>query len=161
MDFEAIKNAEDLHRTSKEVIWQNFERLVAFIFEENGFQVKVNTVKTMNKKKRRQYDVIAKRNNKTLLIECKKWSGNRYRLSQLKKAIDQHKERTQFYRDITQEDAAPIIVTLIEEEIRFYEEVPIVPISRLNSFVNEVLVLGLDIPSAEEICESYLEDKIS
>lgn len=31
-----------------------------------------------------------------------------------------------------------MIVTLIEEEIRSYEGVPIVPILRLNSFINEL-----------------------
>lgn len=136
MNFEDIKNIDDLEEVSKEIVWQNFERLAAFIFEENDFQIKTNAVKTFNKK-RRQYDVIAKKNNQTFLIECKKWAGNRYRLSQLKRAIIQHKERTEFYKNITNEDAIPIIVTLIEEEIQFYEEVPIVPILKLNSFLNE------------------------
>lgn len=136
MNFEEIKSIEDLEKVSKEIIWQNFERLAAFIFEENEFQVKTNIVKTLNRK-RRQYDVIAKKNNQTLLVECKKWAGNRYRLSAIKRAIIQHKERTEFYKDVTGEDAIPIIVTLIEEEIQFYEEVPIVPIHKLNSFLNE------------------------
>jgi Holliday junction resolvase len=110
--------------------------LAAFIFEENDFQVKTNIVKTSNKK-RRQYDVIAKKNNKTFLIECKKWAGNRYRLSALKAAAKQHKERSEFYRNLTDETAIPIIVTLVEEEIRFCEDVPIVPILKLNSFISE------------------------
>jgi len=136
MNFEDIRSIEDLEGVSKEIIWQNFERLAAFIFEKNEFQVRTNVVKTLNKK-RRQYDVIAVKNNLTFLIECKKWSGNRYRLSQLKRAIIQHKERTNFYKNVTNEDAIPIIVTLIEEEIQFYEEVPVVPILKLNSFLNE------------------------
>jgi Holliday junction resolvase len=137
MNFEDIKGIEDLEIVSEGIIWQNFERLAAFIFEKNDFQVKINTVKTFSKK-RRQYDVIAKRGNQTFLIECKKWAGNRYRLSALKRAIEQHKERTAFYKNITEEDAVPIIVTLIEEEIQFYEGVPIVPIQKLNSFINEL-----------------------
>ncbi len=137
MNFESIKSIGDLEEVSNETIWQNFERLVAFIFEENNFQVKINIVKTFEKK-RRQYDVIAKRNSKTFLIECKKWSGNRYRLSALKKAIRQHKERASFYKNITHEDVVPIIVTLIEEEIKSHEEVPIIPILKLNSFIDEI-----------------------
>jgi len=113
------------------------KRLAAFIFEKNNFRVTVNTVKTLNKK-RRQYDVIAWKNNQTFLIECKKWAGNRYRLSALKSAIVQHKERTTFYETITNEDAIPLIVTLIEEEIRVFEGVPIVPVHKLNSFINEL-----------------------
>ena len=136
MIFRDIKNIEDLQKVSKEVAWQHFEELAAFVFEENNFQVEAGKVKTANKK-RRQYDVIAKKNNRTFLVECKKWAGNRYRLSALKAAIEKHKERSEFYRILTNENVIPIIVTLIEEEILFYEGIPIVPILKLNSFINE------------------------
>jgi len=56
----------------------------------------------------------------------------------MKKAVEQHKERTQFYADVTNENAIPLLVTLIEEEIRVYEGVPIVPVQKLNEFVNEL-----------------------
>jgi Holliday junction resolvase len=137
MNFEDIHSIEDLAVVSEEVVWQNFERLAAFIFEKNNFRVTVNTVKTYQKT-RRQYDVIAWKGNQTFLVECKKWAGNRYRLSAVKKAVEQHKERTMFYAAITNEDAVPLLVTLIEEEIRFFEGVPIVSIQKLNGFVNEL-----------------------
>ena len=137
MNFEDIQSLEDLAVVSEEVVWQHFERLAAFIFEKNNFSVKVNTVKIHNKTKR-QYDVIAWKGNQTFLVECKKWAGNRYRLSAVKKAVEQHKERTTFYETITNEDAIPLLVTLIEEEIRLYEGVPIVPVQKLNSFVNDL-----------------------
>jgi len=136
-EFEDIRSVEDLEIVSEATVWQNFERLAAFIFEKNDFRVTVNTVKTWNKK-RRQYDVISRKSNQTFLVECKKWSGSRYRLSALKKAIEQHKERTTFYESITNEEAIPLVVTLIEEEIHVYEGVPIVPILKLNSFIHEL-----------------------
>jgi len=136
-DFGAIKNIEDLEKVSKDAIWQNFEKLVAFIFEENGYFTKINIVKSLNKKKR-QYDVIAKKNALVFLVECKKWSGNRYRLSALKAAVKRHKERSDFYNEATKEQGTPIIVTLIEEDIKFYEEIPIIPIFKLNSFIGEI-----------------------
>ena len=137
MNFEEIHSIEDLETVSEESPWQNFERLAAFIFEKNDFRTTVNTVKILNKK-RRQYDVIARKSTRTFLIECKKWAGNRYRLSALKKAIVQHKERTRFYEHITNEDAIPVIVTLVEEEILVFEGVPIVPVDKLNSFISEL-----------------------
>jgi protease II len=136
MIFKDIKNIEDLQKVSKEVAWQHFEDLSAFVFEENNFQVEVGKVKTSNKK-RRQYDVIGKKNNRTFLVECKKWADNRYRLWALKAAIKKHKERSEFYMILTNENVIPIIVTLIEEEIIFYEGILIVPILKLNSFINE------------------------
>ena len=137
MNFQDISTIEDLQRASGEAIWQNFERLVAFIFEVNDFQVVINKIKTF-KRKRRQYDVIARKNERIFLVECKKWAGNRYRSSALKKAIVQHKERTEFYENLTGEATTPILVTLIEEDIKFYEDLPIVPIFKLNSFINEI-----------------------
>jgi len=137
VNFEDIGSIEDLEIVSEEVIWQNFERLAAFIFEKNDFSVRVNTVKTCHKK-RRQYDVIARKSDQTFLVECKKWAGSRYRLSALKKAVEQHKERTTFYYDITNEDAIPVLVTLVEEEIQLYNGVPLVPVLKLNSFLHEL-----------------------
>ncbi|MEI6293145.1 MAG: restriction endonuclease [Methanomicrobiales archaeon] len=97
MNFEDITCIDDLETISEESVWQNFERLTAYIFEQNDFLVKVNTVKTLNKK-RRQYDVIARKNDQTFLVECKKWARHRYRLSALKKAIEQIKKGPRFMR---------------------------------------------------------------
>lgn len=156
MNFDHIQSIEDLAVVSEEVVWQNFERLAAFIFEKNNFLVSVNIVKSGQKTKR-QYDVIARKDNQTFLVECKKWAGNRYRLSAIKKAVEQHKERAAFYQTITNEDAVPLLVTLIEEEIQVYEGVPIVPVQKLNSFVNELDGLASGNYFCE--CEDELPDE--
>jgi hypothetical protein len=136
MNFDNIDSIEDLETVSRTVIWQNFERLAAFIFEKNEFAVTVNTVKTLNRT-RRQYDVIARNRDRTFLVECKKWAGSRYRLSALKRAVLQHKERTAFFETVMHENAVPVLVTLIEEEILVYDGVPLVPVLRLDSFIKE------------------------
>ena len=51
VNFCGIKNMEDLEKVSKEIVWQNFEKLTAFVFEENNFRVEINAVKTLKKKK--------------------------------------------------------------------------------------------------------------
>jgi hypothetical protein len=148
MNFEDIKSHDDLQKVSTEVVWQNFERLTAFIFEKNNFLVETGRVKTFNKMKR-QYDVIAKIRGKTFLVECKKWSSNHYRLSALRSAVRKHKERAEFYKRLTSEYTIPIIVTLIEEDIQLCEDVPIIPIFRLNSFINEEDI-GLSSPQVAD-----------
>lgn len=135
--FETIGSTGDLEAVAEGSGWQNFERLAAFIFERNGFTVSVGTVKTLNRQ-RRQYDVIAQKNGRTLLVECKQWSGGRYRLSALKQAVGQHRERALFYAGVTGADAVPVMVTLIEEEIRIFNGVPLVPVHRLNAFIGEL-----------------------
>ena len=152
MNFDDIDSFDDLETVSAEGVWQHFEQLAAFIFEKNEFSVNVNTVKTLNRK-RRQYDVIARRGDQTFLVECKKWAGSRYRLSALKRAVLQHKERTALYEIVMQEDAVPVIVTLIEEEILVYEGVPLVPVLRLDAFIRE-----LDNP-AERPSRSFDEEE--
>ncbi len=132
MDFSEIKSPADLERISREGRWQNFEQLAAFIFEENGFKAKVNVVKMFGKK-RRQYDVLAEKGNKLYAVDCKKWSGNRYRLSAIKSAVKKHKERCLRLS----EAAMPLIVTLIEEEIKTHEDMIIIPIHKLNAFLQE------------------------
>lgn len=154
-DFAQIKCLSDLERASREVIWQNFEKLTAYIFEQNDFLVEINAVKT-HKRKRRQYDVIARRMDSTILVECKKWSGHRSRLSALRRAIEQHKERCEFYRTLTGTEGIAVVVTLIEEEIKSYEGVPMVPILKLNSFIREMKSGIYEDQSLELQCD-YLE----
>lgn len=105
-------------------------------------------MKTRNRQ-RRQYDVVAKKNGRTLLVECKRWSGGRYRLSALMQAVRQHRERALFYTSVTDGDAVPVIVMLIDEEIRVFEGVPLVPVHRLNEFINELDRYADDLSFAE------------
>jgi hypothetical protein len=83
-------------------------------------------------------------------VECKQWSGSRYRLSALKTAIVQHRERAVFYDRVMHAGTVfahlpvlsvrtiPVIITLIEEEIRVFDGVPLVPVHRLNAFISEL-----------------------
>ncbi len=131
MEFNQIKSVDGLENASKEAKWQVFEGLVSYIFEQNGFNVKVNVVKIFGKK-RRQYDVIAENKGRTFIVDCKKWKRNN--LSAIKKEIKKHKERCL----LLDKNAVPLIVTLVEENVQEYEGVFVVPIHRLNSFLNEI-----------------------
>ena len=71
----------------------------------------------------------------------------------IKKAVEQHNERTAFYTSITREDAVPLLVTLVEEEIQCYEGVPLVPVLRLNSFIHE-----LDTDAGRNLFREYEDD---
>ena len=136
MNFENLNSINDLIKFCKENNWQDFEKLVSFIFEKNGFLVDCSIVKVFNKKKR-QYDVIAKDNEKVVLVDCKKWAGNRYKSSALKTAVKKHLERCEFYKNFTEKEVIPLIVTEFQEDILFFEDVPIVPVEKLNRFLGE------------------------
>lgn len=129
-----INSLEDLEKLSVEVKWQYFEKLVGWVFEQNNFSVQVNKVFVLSGK-RRQFDVIAERFNDIFIIDCKKWKGNRYKSSALKKAIEKHIERCELFP--TEKKKIPLIVTLMQEDIQEVNNVKIVPIDKLNVFIND------------------------
>lgn len=148
--FESIGSIAGLDTVAEGSPWQDFEWLAAYIFMQNGFETRVGTVKTRNRQ-RRQYDVIAQKNGRTLLVECKQWSGGRYRLSALKQAVGKHVERAQFYESVTGVVALPVMVVLVEEEIRIFEGVPLVPVHLLDAFIAELDIGADGFSCAEEM----------
>lgn len=128
-----IKSIKDLENISSAAKWQYFEKLVAFIFGENGFDARQNVI--INFPQKRQFDVIAKRYKVTYLVECKKWKSKKQRASALKGAVVKHLERCALYGTL-HEEGVPLIVTLLEEDITEHNGVMIVPIMKLNWLIN-------------------------
>ncbi len=136
MEF-PIKSVADMEKLSKEVTWQYFEKIVGYIFEQNGFDVNVGVIVKDGYGIKRQFDVVAERYGLTYLIECKKWKSRKEYNSAIKSAVKKHMERCILFRN-ARGDGIPIIVTLIEGEVEMHEDVPIVPIMKLNWFINNV-----------------------
>ncbi|MCX6815769.1 MAG: restriction endonuclease [Candidatus Aenigmarchaeota archaeon] len=137
MEF-PVNSISDLEKLSHAVKWQYFEKLTAFIFEKNDFEAEQNTViKTGSSK--RQFDVIAKKYGTTWLVECKKWKGRTEKTATLKSAVKKHMERCDMYAIKTGETIRPVVVTLLDDSIEEHEGVPIIPILKLNWFLNDML----------------------
>ena len=98
---------------------------------EKGLDAKQNVI-IKNESYKRQFDVIAKRYGETYVVECKKWKG-KSRVSGLKPAVKKHLGRCGFYGKCT-----PLVVVLADDNIAEINSVPIVPINRLNSFINNL-----------------------
>ena len=129
-----INSVNDLEKISSTVKWQYFEKLVAFIFQENGFDAQQNII-VKDGLHKRQFDVIAKKYSVTYLVECKKWKGKQ-RIASLKPAVKKHLERCSLYVEVHAEKVLPIIVTLVDDKVEDENGVPIVPIMKLNWFIN-------------------------
>ena len=127
-------NIEEFNNLLENSDWQDFEKLVGYVFEENDFLVDYGFVKVFKNKKRRQYDLIAENDNSIFIIDCKKWSGNRYKSSALKKAIEKQIERSRFIK--SDKEKVSLIVSLLDEDIKIHKGAYIVPINRLNWFLN-------------------------
>jgi protease II len=131
-----INSVEELEKLSEKVTWQYFEKLVAFIFEKNGFETQQNVVLTKDKE-RRQYDVIAKKNNITYVVECKRWKSRAGVVSAIQDAVDIHLDRGKFYSELfPEEQTYPLLVIPLQGMPEQHQEVLIVPLLSLNWFLN-------------------------
>ncbi len=128
----AINLGADLEDVSEYLNWKDFESLTGIILEEKDFEVTKNLILT---KPRMEIDVIGKKMDIALLIDCKHWKN--MSKSALDEIVKKQIERVKRYvadEDIT---ALPVIVTLHQEGTQLVENVPIVPIMKLPSFLDE------------------------
>jgi len=117
--------------------WQWFEKLAAMVFGENGFAVRQGEVRMFGAT-RRQYDIIAEGPRFIIAADCKRWSGNRGKASQAKRAAEAQAERCGLLRQGNPKEIIPMIITLGSEGISVHPGVPVVPIGMLNSFLNSI-----------------------
>ena len=129
----AIKNGVPIEEVSRYIDWKDFEGLVAEILDSKHFDVLRNFRMT---KPTMEIDVVGVRLGIALLIDCKHWKRLSY--SALETIVVKQVERVKHYvsnaKDVI---AAPVIVTLNQEETSFINRVPIVPILQFSSFIDE------------------------
>ena len=129
----AIRNGATIEDVSEFLSWQNFEELVSRVLDENGFQVQKNLVLT---KPRMEIDVVGVKLGISILIDCKHWK--RMTQSALNDIVNKQVERVKRYVEKTNSASAiPAIVTLHQEKVNFVNQVPIVPVMQLSSFLDE------------------------
>lgn len=128
-----IKMGAPLDEVSRSLDWKNFESLAAEILDASEFETTRNLILT---KPRMQIDVVGIKSDVAILIDCKHWK--RSSKSSLDKAVKMQIERTKrFLKTEKIRAAIPAIVTLYQEETRFIDKVPIIPIFQLSAFCEE------------------------
>ena len=129
----AINNGVPIEEVSRYIDWKDFEGLVAEILDTKHFDVLRNFRMT---KPTMEIDVVGVRLGIALLIDCKHWK--KLSRSALETIVVKQIERVKYYisnaKDVI---AAPVIVTLNQEETSFINKVPIVPILQFSSFIDE------------------------
>lgn len=129
----AIQMGAPVDEISRMLDWKDFESLAAEILDSSGFETTKNLVL---KKPRMQIDVVGVKSGVAVLVDCKHWKRLSY--SALENAVKKQIERTKHYLTNQKIQAAiPAIVTLYQEEVRFINKVPIIPIFQLYSFCDE------------------------
>jgi len=129
----AIKSGAPIEEASRDVDWKDFEGLVAEILESKNFEVIRNF---RMRKPTMEIDVVGIHLGVAVIIDCKHWK--RMTNSALEKIVLRQIDRVKHYVVNTDEVvAAPVIVTLYQEETKFISKVPIVPIIQFSSFIDE------------------------
>ncbi len=140
----AIKSGAPIEEASRDVDWKDFEGLVAEILESKNFEVIRNF---RMRKPTMEIDVVGMHLGVAVLVDCKHWK--RMTNSALEKIVLKQIDRVKHYVANTDEGvkryvastnevvAAPVIVTLYQEETKFVRKVPIVPIIQFSSFIDE------------------------
>ena len=129
----AIKSGAPIEEASRDVDWKDFEGLVAEILESKNFEVIRNF---RMRKPTMEIDVVGMHLGVAVLIDCKHWK--RMTNSALEKIVLRQIDRVKHYvADMDEVVAAPVIVTLYQEETKFVSKVPIVPIIQFSSFIDE------------------------
>lgn len=141
------KNIEDILENYD---WKKFEKMIAEIFQENGFYIKQNF--RFKTRKRYEIDVVAVKGNRIFCIDCKWWGKGRYKKTGLKRAIESQEKRVkELHKFLKKNPIAkhmlkitqsykinPLIVTLHEEDTIKENDTFVVPVWKLNRFVTDV-----------------------
>jgi Holliday junction resolvase-like predicted endonuclease len=149
-EIENLVRKNPMEEVLKNFDWKDFEEIVAEIFRRHDFIVKKNF--RFKTKKRYEVDIIAVRQNLVFCVDCKRWSGGRYKKSGIKKSVEMQEKRTNVIKNILEknpilrktlkiEDEPKIkslLVTLMEEDLVKEKNTFIVPVFKLNSFLLEI-----------------------
>ena len=146
-----IEQGVEIAEVVKLMNWKDFEGLVASILSENSFRCTESFRRrgTANMQGM-EIDVIGVRGHMTLSVDAKMWSVRGGKASALRSAAEKQKERT--IRLTTQllrlskkipsmvkgrYTIIPVMVTWLVEEVEIHEGVPVVPVFKLNSFIQD------------------------
>jgi len=148
----AVKAASlgaDLEHISNLLCWQEFEEIAAFALKNNGYEVS-NNVRFKNAARRWEIDVVGCKKPLVICIDCKHWQHG-IAPSVLKRLVDSQVERTRAFADSlpnpslklecskwSEAKFIPSILSLIPSSFKFYDKVPIVPILKLQDFLNQL-----------------------
>jgi len=144
----AINQGTDIERVCEVLEWKEFENFAATAFEKNNFAVKRN-FRFKAAQRRWEIDVVAYSEPIIVCVDCKRWRrgwGNsaitRVAAAQAQRTEALAKNLQGIQREIglagwTRAILFPLILSLFPGPVKFYVDVPAVPILQLQNFLDE------------------------
>ena len=156
MDLEELKrlvlDGKPIEDVLEKFDWREVERIISEIFKENGFQVRQNF--RFKTERRYEIDILAVREDLVFCVDCKEWSRGRYKKSGLRQAVKLQENRLKEFKEFVKKnfiaqsklnmdiksDFYPMLVTLFEEDMIKENDTFVVPVWKLNNFLNDSYV---------------------
>lgn len=145
----AVRLGADFESACNFLEWNEFEKIAATTFEFNHF----NVIKGLRFKwagRRWEVDVLGCREPIIVSADCKHWHHG-WTKSAITKTIDAQMKRTQALAnafptlrekiglaDWKEATLIPMVLSLFPAPLKFYRNVPVVPILQLQDFLNEL-----------------------
>ncbi len=129
----AIQNGVDMFSVCSKINWHDFELFSSELLRIHGYTVFTNF---RIKNPKREIDVIGMKNGNALMIDCKHWKNKS--ITGLRNIIEKQKNRAVLFVQksrINIESAFPIVLTLLPNYHEIVDDVPIISIDKLNSFL--------------------------
>lgn len=148
--FQAVKLGADIERVCRLLEWKEFESITTTAFEAYNYNFKKNLRFKGKNGKRWEIDVLAYKQPIITSVDCKLWKHGWTR-APIVKAVEEHVKRTKAFADILPNIYAkikldkwegaiviPIVLSLLPSPFKFYDNTPIIPVLKLQSFLNEL-----------------------
>jgi Holliday junction resolvase-like predicted endonuclease len=148
----AVKAASlgaDVEHISAFLRWQEFEDIAVVALERNGY-VAAKNVRFKHAGRRWEIDVVGCMKPLVLCVDCKHWQRG-MKPSALRKIVEAQVERAQSLADTLPSAALkvecvkwnnakfiPVILSLIPSSLKFYDNVPVVPVLQLQEFLAQL-----------------------
>jgi len=146
----AAKHGADLKAVCSLLTWQDFESVVEYALNLRGFKT-AKHVRSFQERRWFEIDILAASNDMVMAVDCKRWKTPWTR-SRAKDAAEAQLRRVQTLTveanfskvertlglHISRARIVPVIVTLGEAPCKVYMGVPIVPILKFRSFLDEL-----------------------
>lgn len=139
----------DIEHISDFLNWQEFEDIAALALESNGYTV-IKNLRFTHAGRRWEIDVVGCRKPLVLCVDCKHWQ-RALKSSALGRIVEAQVKRAQALSDTlptvslkteclkwNKAKFLPVILSLIPSSFKFFEDVPVVPVSQLQDFLTQL-----------------------
>ena len=143
----AIRAGADFERVSRSLGWLEFEEMVAYTFEENGYDVS-RRFRFQAEGRRWEIDVLAIRRPLVVCAECKHWASGLGNMT-ARRIVETHLEKVKVLSENAAEVAermklnggrvvfVPLALSLQPARNKIYRRIPVVSVFELPSFLVE------------------------